>query len=60
LLDDEFEPITSNDFDENTTIVVDDGQYGLFLLAKTREDEDLMDNGFENFVKREVQTRSCI
>jgi hypothetical protein len=37
----------------DTTIVVDDGQYELFLLIKTREDEDPMDNGFENFVKRE-------
>jgi hypothetical protein len=53
LSNDEFEPITFDDSDENTTIVVDDGQYDLFLPAKTKEDEDLMDNGFENFVKRE-------
>jgi hypothetical protein len=50
LLDDEFEPITS---DEDTIVMVDDGQYDLFLPAKTREVEDLMDNGFENFLKRE-------
>jgi hypothetical protein len=53
LSNDEFEPITFDDSDENTTVVVDDGQYDLFLLAKTKEDEDSMDNGFEKFVKKE-------
>lgn len=33
--------------------MVDDEQYDLFLLDKAREDEDVMDNGFENFLKRE-------
>jgi hypothetical protein len=33
--------------------VVDDEQYDLFLPDKAREDEDLVDNGFENFVEKE-------
>jgi hypothetical protein len=41
------------DFDEDATNVVDDEQYDLFVLDKAREDEHVMDNGFENFVKRE-------
>jgi uncharacterized protein YciU (UPF0263 family) len=52
-LDNEFKPCFFEDFDEDATNVVDDEQYDLFLLGKVTEDEDVMDNGFENFVKRE-------
>jgi hypothetical protein len=50
LLDDEYEPIT---YDEDIIVMVADEQYDLFLPSKTKEDEESMDNGFENFVKRE-------
>jgi hypothetical protein len=53
MSDDEFEPGFFEGFDEDATNVVDDEQYDLFLLDKAREDEDVMDNGFENFVKGE-------
>jgi hypothetical protein len=33
--------------------VVDEEQYDLFLLDKAKEKGDLMENGFESFVKME-------
>ncbi len=52
LLNDESKLGFSEDFDEDATNVVGDEQYDSILLNKAKEDEDLMDNGFENFVKR--------
>ncbi len=53
MSDDEYELDFFEDFDEDATNVIDDEQYDLFLPNKAREDEDLMDNRFENFVKKE-------
>ncbi len=53
LLNDELESCSFDDSDEDTIVAVDDEQYNLFLPKKTKEDEDLMDNGFENFNKKE-------
>ncbi len=53
MLNDELESCSFDDSDEDTIVAVDDEQYNLFLPKKTKEDEDLMDNGFENFNKKE-------
>jgi hypothetical protein len=53
LSDDEYEFDFFEDFNENVINVVDDEQNDLFLPNNVREEEDLMDNGFENFVEKE-------
>ncbi len=53
MSNDEYEPKSFDDYNENTIIVVDDEHYDMFLLGKAKENEDLMDNGFESFVKME-------
>lgn len=53
LWNDEHESSSSNDSNEDTINVVGDEQYNLFSFDKAKEIENLMDNGFENFVKKE-------
>ncbi len=53
MSDDEYEFDFFEDFNENVINVVDDEQNDLFLPNNVREEEDLMDNGFENFVEKE-------
>ncbi len=53
LLNDEPKSCSFDDSNEVTTTMIDDEQYNMFLPEKAKEDEDLMDNGFEKFVKKE-------
>ncbi len=53
LLNDEPKSCSFDDSNEDTTTVIDDEQYNMFIPEKAKEDEDLMDNVFEKIVKKE-------
>lgn len=53
LLNDEPKSCSFDDYNEDTTTMIDDEQYNMFLPEKAKEAKDFMDNVFEKFVKNE-------